>query len=134
MTHDPMCCMTEGKCDGGCECGPIATVRDSAQLSPLDSVLAAISAGTAGAHRPPTHRQRLTGDAPTIDDATTHDSLCHMSEGKWDGGCQCDVIAKVRADERAKILPNPADIRGEQHVDYCRDLYCGGCYEIGADQ
>ena len=29
-----------------------------------------------------------------------HDPLCYMSEGKWDGGCQCDLIRKVRADER----------------------------------
>lgn len=21
-------------------------------------------------------------------------------------------------------------LRGEDHVDWCRDLYCGGCYEI----
>ena len=30
----------------------------------------------------------------------THDPLCYMAEGKWDGGCQCPLIARVRADER----------------------------------
>lgn len=33
---------------------------------------------------------------------STHDPLCYMAEGKWDGGCQCPLIAKVRADERAR--------------------------------
>ena len=33
----------------------------------------------------------------------THDPLCYMHEGKWDGGCQCTLIVKVRADEREKI-------------------------------
>lgn len=32
----------------------------------------------------------------------THDPLCYMAESKWDGGCQCDLIAKVRTDERSK--------------------------------
>lgn len=30
-----------------------------------------------------------------------HDPLCYMAEGKWDGGCQCSLIAKVRADQAA---------------------------------
>jgi len=29
----------------------------------------------------------------------THDPLCYHAEGKWDGGCQCELIAKVRADQ-----------------------------------
>jgi len=59
----------------------------------------------------------------------THDPLCFQSQGKWDGGCQCDLIAKVRADERAKyVLPDLPS--GGDHVDYCRDLYCYGCKEI----
>ena len=29
-----------------------------------------------------------------------HDPLCYMAEGKWDGGCQCPLIARVRDDER----------------------------------
>lgn len=28
-----------------------------------------------------------------------HDPLCYMAEGKWDGGCQCDLIAKIRVDQ-----------------------------------
>lgn len=32
-----------------------------------------------------------------------HDPLCYMSEGKWDGGCQCDLIARVRKDERVRL-------------------------------
>lgn len=32
----------------------------------------------------------------------THDPLCYMTEGKWDGGCQCTLIAKVRDDERSR--------------------------------
>ena len=34
----------------------------------------------------------------------THDPLCYMAEGKWDGGCQCSLIARVRADERQRII------------------------------
>lgn len=29
-----------------------------------------------------------------------HDPLCYMAQGKWDGGCQCALIARVRADQR----------------------------------
>ena len=58
-------------------------------------------------------------------DVVTHDPLCNI----WDGGCDCDLIAKVRADERAKyVLPDLP--RGGEHVDYCRDLACYGCEEI----
>ena len=43
--------------------------------------------------------------------------------------CQCDLIAQVRADERAKyVLPDLP--RGGEHVDWCRDLACYGCEEI----
>ena len=34
----------------------------------------------------------------------THDPLCYMAEGKWDGGCQCALIARVRADERINAV------------------------------
>ena len=33
-----------------------------------------------------------------------HDPLCYMSEGKWDGGCRCLLIARVRADERERAV------------------------------
>ena len=67
----------------------------------------------------------------------THDPLCpRASHPKFCEGCtpqcgtcQCDLIAKVRADERAKyVLPDLP--RGGDHVDYCRDLACYGCEEI----
>lgn len=29
-----------------------------------------------------------------------HDAFCDQAEGRWDGGCQCEFLAKVRADER----------------------------------
>ena len=40
--------------------------------------------------------------------------------------CHCDLIAKVRDDERARHRE-----RDCVHVDYCRDAACGGCYEHG---
>jgi DNA-binding Xre family transcriptional regulator len=43
--------------------------KDPATMSPLDHVLAAITAGTATTHRPPRNRARLTDDE-TVDDAT----------------------------------------------------------------
>ena len=67
----------------------------------------------------------------------THDPLCpRASHPKFCEGCtpqcgtcQCDLIAKVRADERAKyVLPDLP--RGGEHVDWCRDLACYGCEEI----
>lgn len=38
----------------------------------------------------------------------THDPLCYMSEGKWGGGCQCDLISRVRADtlDKAAVRVN----------------------------
>ncbi len=63
----------------------------------------------------------------------THDPLCsHARQHRWFqriDECQCDLIAKVRADERAKyVLPDLP--RGGEHVDWCRDLACYGCEEI----
>jgi len=75
----------------------------------------------------------------------THDPLCewrpctcpldydvpergHMI-GCPEDDCECEIIAKVRADERAKyVLPDLP--RGGEHVDWCRDLACCGCEEI----
>lgn len=34
----------------------------------------------------------------------THDEFCNQAAGRWDGGCQCAVIAKVRKSEREKML------------------------------
>jgi len=63
----------------------------------------------------------------------THDPMCsHSKQHRWFqriDECQCDLIAKVRADEQAKyVLPDLP--RGGDHVDYCRDLACYGCAEI----
>jgi len=62
----------------------------------------------------------------------THDPLCPLRGDQttaFSRVCQCDLIAKVRADERAKyVLPDLP--RGGDHVDYCRDLACYGCEEI----
>ena len=56
-----------------------------------------------------------------------HDPLCKGDE--IDYACMCPLIARVRADERAKyVLPDLP--RGGDHVDYCRDLACCGCEEI----
>jgi hypothetical protein len=34
----------------------------------------------------------------------THDPLCDHSTGSLDGGCECSLIAKVRADERKRVI------------------------------
>ena len=75
----------------------------------------------------------------------THDPLCewrpctcpldydapergHMI-GCPEDDCECEIIAEIRADERAKyVLPDLP--RGGEHVDWCRDLACYGCEEI----
>ena len=46
-----------------------------------------------------------------------HDPLCYIAEGKWDGGCNCDFIAKVRADERLQESARRAEKFGYWH-DY----------------
>jgi hypothetical protein len=57
----------------------------------------------------------------------THDPLCKGDEVGY--ACMCPLIARVRADERAKyVLPDLP--RGGDHVDWCRDLACCGCEEI----
>lgn len=35
----------------------------------------------------------------------SHDPMCFQSQGKWDGGCQCELINKVRVDERSRWAP-----------------------------
>jgi hypothetical protein len=57
----------------------------------------------------------------------THDPMCKGDEIEY--ACMCPLIARVRADERAKyVLPDLP--RGGDHVDWCRDLACYGCEEI----
>lgn len=74
----------------------------------------------------------------------THDPLCYMIDcthpdphgdfkatcGYCTSYCVCNLIAKVRADERNKIFTNLDKLADNDHVDWCRDLYCGGCSEI----
>ena len=64
-----------------------------------------------------------------------HDPLCFEFDSKDDDCfdhslnspfCFCELITKVREDERARHRD-----RDRVHVDYCRDAACGGCYEIG---
>jgi hypothetical protein len=53
--------------------------------------------------------------------------MCKGDEIEY--ACMCPLIARVRADERAKyVLPDLP--RGGDHVDWCRDLACCGCEEI----
>jgi len=57
----------------------------------------------------------------------THDPLCLVFR-PFRPSCECDFIAEIRADERAKyVLPLP---RGGDHADFCRDLACYGCEEL----
>lgn len=61
----------------------------------------------------------------------TRDPLCTNGHGDalTEDCSMCALIAKVRADERAKyVLPDLP--RGGEHVDWCRDLACYGCEEI----
>lgn len=44
-----------------------------------------------------------TAPLSTNVDNMTHDQLCYTAQGKWDGGCQCDLIDKVRADTVEQI-------------------------------
>ena len=53
----------------------------------------------------------------------THDPLCYMAEGKWDGGCQCPLIAKVRENERARW--HGADYSVDWHRGYQQGLADG---------
>jgi hypothetical protein len=41
-----------------------------------------------------------------------------------------EEIEEDRQKARALTEATQDLLRGEDHVDWCRDLYCGGCYEI----
>jgi len=63
----------------------------------------------------------------------THDKFCrdyNRLMGWKPETCICTVIAEVRADERAKDYVPVETGRGEEHVDWCRDLACYGCVEV----
>lgn len=62
----------------------------------------------------------------------THDPLCYMAEGKWGGGCQCPLIARVRADAPRKGTTKVAYAQGyldalEATSWTCLD--CGNTYD-----
>ena len=50
-----------------------------------------------------------------------HDAFCTQAMGRWDGGCQCEFLAKVRADERQRQVPQGVHYR-TGHV--CPDNNC----------
>jgi hypothetical protein len=54
----------------------------------------------------------------------THDPLCFQSQGKWDGGCQCDFIARVRADQDSRwvdiVRNRKIDLESCDKPDDCR--------------
>lgn len=47
-----------------------------------------------------------------------HDPLCYISEGKWGGGCNCDFIAKVRADERWATVESAVFVASQYGCDH----------------
>jgi hypothetical protein len=62
----------------------------------------------------------------------THDPLCPLRGDQttaFSRVCQCDLIAQVVERERAMYFPVETE-RGEEHVDWCRDLACYGCVEV----
>jgi|LakMenEpi03Aug12_release.lakeMendotaPanAssembly.Ray.scaffolds.fasta_scaffold1079057_1 hypothetical protein len=50
-----------------------------------------------------------------------HDEFCNQSVGRWDGGCQCAIIAQVRASERTYIISVIEELpcKCEEGADYC---------------
>lgn len=67
---------------------------------------------------------------PSWDMSAGHDPLCGQAQGMWDGGCDCKLIAQVVEREREKYYVPVKSERGEEHVDWCRDLGCCGCVEV----
>ena len=51
----------------------------------------------------------------------SHDEFCNQSVGKWDGGCQCKVIAEIRADERKYVMSVIEELpcKCDAGMDYC---------------
>lgn len=45
-----------------------------------------------------------------------HDAFCNQAMGRWDGGCQCEFLAKVRADERKQAGQRVESLRGASGV------------------
>lgn len=79
--------------------------------------------------------------------AVTHDPMCpktlheyehddytyycnDRSKCEADYPCHCDLISKVRADERNKVFTSLDKLAELGHTDNCRDLTCGGCVNV----
>jgi hypothetical protein len=50
-----------------------------------------------------------------------HDEFCNQAIGKWDGGCQCEKIAEIRADERKYVMSVIEELPClcDEGKDYC---------------
>ena len=60
-------------------------------------------------------------------DRMTHDSLCFQSQGKWDGGCQCHVIAKVDMKWHTMLWANNMALLENSDVILSRTHWVGQC-------
>ena len=67
----------------------------------------------------------------------THDPLCPNAKGcshdcggcacNLDAFCQCDLIEKVRADERNRVFTHLDALADRDHTEGCPSLTCTGC-------
>ena len=65
----------------------------------------------------------------------THDPLCPQAtiySGEWEPdqrhwSCHCDLIAKVRADERNRVFTHLDALADRDHTEGCPSLTCTGC-------
>ena len=71
----------------------------------------------------------------------SHDPLCYMTEcthpdpqgdfkatcGHCTAYCVCDLIAKVRADERNRVFTHLDALADRDHTEGCPSLTCAGC-------
>ena len=57
-----------------------------------------------------------------------HDPLCpFVAFVRYTGPCQCDLIAKVRADERNRVFTHLDALADRDHTEGCPSLTCTGC-------
>ena len=56
-----------------------------------------------------------------------HDPLCELSHLPFPACWLCDLIAKVRADERNRVFTLLDSLAEQNHADDCEDLTCAGC-------
>ena len=63
-----------------------------------------------------------------------HDPLCpFIAFVRYTGPCQCDLIAKVRADERNRVFTHLDALADRDHTEGCPSLTCTGCAESSAE-